>query len=96
MIVETVQTYLRNNDEASFLDTILRSSSTRLPGTEAMITPQGAENMFVEMLFGSNETTSSTLCAILMRLYQNPKVVERVMEEVDYVVKKQGQCDYTL
>ena len=91
-IIEIAREYLKNNDESTFLDMILRPTEKRIPGTEEHISEESAENLFIEVLFGSNETTSSTMCAMLMQLYKHPHVVDKVLREVDENVKEHGEC----
>ena len=89
-MIEIVKNHMkRTGSHNSFTDLILHASQDRLPGTEN-ISDEHGQSLFVEMLFGSNETTASVLCALVIRLSQNPDIVQRVRQEMARYSAEQG------
>ena len=94
-ILEIVEEHLKRKttSSSSFLDVLLQAATSRLPEAEAHIEQEHAKSLFMELFFGSNSTTASTLCAIMICLSNHPDVVQQIREEVD---QYRGEITYNV
>ncbi|CAA7023944.1 unnamed protein product [Microthlaspi erraticum] len=83
-ILVRYETKMDDHQGTEFMDTLL--AAHRDENAEYKITRKNIKALFAELFFGAGDTSSSTTRWAMAEVLNNPKIIERLREEIDSVV----------